>query len=66
MVVSSSTYYPLGGGGGQVMKSVYIINAPWVFSAIFNLIKGFLDPSTQKKIQVRDASPLPPCRCRHS
>ena len=41
----------------QVMKSVYIINAPWVFSAIFNLIKGFLDPSTQKKIKV-----CAPCR----
>jgi hypothetical protein len=43
----------------QVMKSVYIINAPWIFSAIFNLIKGFLDPSTQKKIKV-----CAPCRAR--
>jgi len=36
----------------EIMKTVYIVNAPWIFQSIFGLIKGFLDPATQKKIQV--------------
>uniref|UniRef100_A0A7S0WWE4 CRAL-TRIO domain-containing protein n=1 Tax=Pyramimonas obovata TaxID=1411642 RepID=A0A7S0WWE4_9CHLO len=34
------------------MKAVYIVNAPGYFSSAFKLIKKFLDPRTQKKIQV--------------
>lgn len=42
----SQNYYP------ERLGKLYIINAPWGFSGIFSVIKGFLDPVTVKKISV--------------
>jgi len=36
----------------ETMGKFYIINAPWGFSTIFNVVKGWLDPVTQEKIKV--------------
>ncbi|EZF30821.1 hypothetical protein H109_07885 [Trichophyton interdigitale MR816] len=42
----SQNYYP------ERLGKLYIINAPWGFSTVFAMVKGFLDPVTVKKIHV--------------
>lgn len=42
----SQDYYP------ERLGKLYIINAPWGFSSVFNFVKGFLDPVTVAKIHV--------------
>lgn len=42
----SQNYYP------ERLGRMYLINAPWGFSGIWNYVKGWLDPVTAKKIQV--------------
>ncbi|EFQ97569.1 Sec14 cytosolic factor [Nannizzia gypsea CBS 118893] len=42
----SQNYYP------ERLGKLYIINAPWGFSTVFGMVKGFLDPVTVKKIAV--------------
>ncbi|PGH21561.1 hypothetical protein AJ80_03121 [Polytolypa hystricis UAMH7299] len=42
----SQNYYP------ERLGKLYIINAPWGFGSVFNMIKGFLDPVTVQKIHV--------------
>ncbi|KAL1961259.1 hypothetical protein VTO42DRAFT_3205 [Malbranchea cinnamomea] len=42
----SQNYYP------ERLGKLYIINAPWGFSTVFSVIKGFLDPVTVNKIHV--------------
>ncbi|EEB08586.1 sec14 cytosolic factor family Sec14 [Schizosaccharomyces japonicus yFS275] len=46
----SQDYYP------ERMGKLYLVNAPWGFSSAFNLIKGFLDEDTVKKIHVLGSS----------
>lgn len=42
----SQNYYP------ERLGKLYLINAPWGFSSVFNVVKGFLDPVTVNKIHV--------------
>ncbi|KAF8458220.1 putative phosphatidylinositol transporter [Kalaharituber pfeilii] len=42
----SQNYYP------ERLGKLYIINAPWGFASVFNIVKGFLDPVTVEKIHV--------------
>lgn len=42
----SQNYYP------ERLGKLYLINAPWGFSSVFGVIKGFLDPVTVQKIHV--------------
>ena len=42
----SQDYYP------ERLGRLYIINAPWGFSSVFSVVKGFLDPITVAKIHV--------------
>ncbi|KAI9373711.1 CRAL-TRIO domain-containing protein [Aspergillus egyptiacus] len=42
----SQNYYP------ERLGKMYLINAPWGFSTVFNVVKGFLDPVTVEKIHV--------------
>lgn len=42
----SQNYYP------ERLGKLYLINAPWGFSSVFSVIKGFLDPVTVQKIHV--------------
>ena len=42
----SQNYYP------ERLGKLYVINAPWGFSTVFSVIKGFLDPVTVNKIHV--------------
>ena len=42
----SQNYYP------ERLGRLYLINAPWGFSSVFSIIKGFLDPVTVQKIHV--------------
>ena len=42
----SQDHYP------ERLGKLYIINAPWGFSGVFNFVKGFLDPVTVAKIHV--------------
>ncbi|KXL49865.1 MAG: hypothetical protein FE78DRAFT_139082 [Acidomyces sp. 'richmondensis'] len=46
----SQNYYP------ERLGKLYLINAPWGFSSVFNFIKGFLDPVTVAKIHVLGAN----------
>lgn len=45
----SQNYYP------ERLGKLYLINAPWGFSSVFSIIKGFLDPVTVQKIHVLGA-----------
>lgn len=42
----SQNYYP------ERLGKLYLINAPWGFSSVFSVVKGFLDPVTVAKIHV--------------
>jgi hypothetical protein len=42
----SQNYYP------ERLGRLYLINAPWGFSTVFGIIKGWLDPITVEKIHV--------------
>ena len=39
-------YYP------ETMGKFYIINSPWMFSTVWSVIKGWLDPVTVAKINI--------------
>jgi hypothetical protein len=43
-------YYP------ETMGKFYIINAPWGFNTVWNVVKGWLDPVTAAKINVLGTS----------
>ena len=45
----SQDHYP------ERLGKLYIINAPWGFSSVFSVVKGFLDPVTVSKIHVLGA-----------
>ena len=40
----------------ETMGKFYIINAPWAFTAVWSVIKGWLDPVTVAKIQILGGS----------
>lgn len=42
----SQNYYP------ERLGRLYLINAPWGFAGVFNVVKGFLDPVTVNKIHI--------------
>ncbi|KAL4928447.1 SEC14 family lipid-binding protein [Aspergillus undulatus] len=42
----SQNYYP------ERLGKMYLINAPWGFSTVWSVVKGFLDPVTVEKIHV--------------
>ncbi|KAJ9148516.1 Sec14 cytosolic factor [Pleurostoma richardsiae] len=42
----SNNYYP------ERLGRMYVINAPWGFSAIWSVIKGWIDPVTAQKIHI--------------
>lgn len=42
----SQNYYP------ERLGKLYVINAPWGFSAVWNAVKGWIDPVTAKKISI--------------
>ncbi|KAE8392194.1 CRAL-TRIO domain-containing protein [Aspergillus alliaceus] len=44
--VVSQNYYP------ERLGKLYMINAPWGFSTVWNVVKGWLDPVTVEKIHV--------------
>ena len=46
----SQNYYP------ERLGKLYLINAPWGFSGVFSVVKGFLDPVTVNKIHVLGGS----------
>lgn len=42
----SQNYYP------ERLGKLYVINAPWGFSGVWNVVKGWLDPVTVAKINI--------------
>ncbi|KAK0749922.1 Sec14 cytosolic factor [Schizothecium vesticola] len=46
----SQNYYP------ERLGRLYLINAPWGFSGVWNVVKGWLDPVTVQKIHVLGGS----------
>lgn len=47
----SQNYYP------EQLGLTMIVNAPWTFSAVWSVIKGWLDENTRKKIQIVSGNP---------
>ena len=43
-------YYP------EQLGQMMIVNAPWVFTGIWAVVKAFLDEKTRKKIQIHGGS----------
>lgn len=46
-------YYP------ETMGTAYVVNAPFVFSALFAIIKGFLNERTRSKIRIMGSNYRP-------
>ncbi|GAB5359166.1 hypothetical protein AAMO2058_000521400 [Amorphochlora amoebiformis] len=46
MSTQDSQNYP------ELAKIVLIANAPWIFPALYSLVKNFIDPNTREKIRV--------------
>jgi len=46
----SQNYYP------ERLGKLYVINAPWGFSGVWSVIKGWLDPVTVNKIHILGSS----------
>lgn len=53
VLVMDQAYYP------ERLETIYLINAPWYFAAIYSLISSFLDPVTAKKVQIIGTDFLP-------
>ncbi len=53
VLVMDQAYYP------ERLETIYLINAPWYFAAIYSLISSFLDPVTAKKVQIIGTDYLP-------
>ncbi|WFD42864.1 hypothetical protein MPSI1_001514 [Malassezia psittaci] len=45
-------YYP------ETMGRFYIINAPYIFTTVWSVVKGWLDPVTTEKIQILGSNPV--------
>ncbi|KAF5839566.1 CRAL-TRIO domain-containing protein [Dunaliella salina] len=43
----------------EMLGHICVINAPWVFRTIWAVVKGYLDPRTQSKIEILDSNYLP-------
>ena len=41
-----SDYYP------EIMGNMFVVNAPYLFSGVWAMVKGFLDERTRNKIQI--------------
>ncbi len=54
----SQNYYP------ERLGRLYLINAPWGFSGVWNVVKGWLDPVTVQKIHVLGSATRPSCSSR--
>ncbi len=42
-----SDYYP------EIMGNLYIVNAPYIFTGAWTVVKGFLDERTRNKIKIQ-------------
>ena len=40
----------------ECLGKLFIVNAPWIFSTVWSIIKGFLDKNVQDKIRILSAS----------
>jgi len=36
----------------EIVQNVFCVNSPWIFPALYALVKNFIDPNTREKIQV--------------
>jgi len=46
-----AAYYP------ERLGQLFVVNAPWVFPVIWNIVKGWIDPVTRNKIHVIKGDP---------
>lgn len=56
VLLLDQAYYP------ERLETIYLVNAPWYFAAIYSLISSFLDPVTAKKVQILGTDFLPTLR----
>ena len=50
---TASDYYP------ETMGHTFLINAPMLFTAVWAIIKGFLDEKTRSKIKILGTNYMP-------
>jgi len=48
----TQNYYP------EQLGTLFIVNAPWTFTAAWSVIKGWLDEKTQSKIKIVSGNPF--------
>lgn len=41
----------------ELIRKVYVVNAPWVFARVFAVVKAFVDPNTIAKVEVSKGIP---------
>jgi len=41
----------------EMLGKMFVINTPWLAMGLWNLVKGWLDPRTQEKIEILSAGP---------
>jgi hypothetical protein len=56
VLLLDQAYYP------ERLETIYLVNAPWYFAAIYSMISPFLDPVTAKKVQIIGTDFLPTLR----
>lgn len=41
----------------ELVRKVYVVNAPWIFARVFGVVKAFVDPNTIAKVEVHRGIP---------
>ena len=41
----------------ELIRKVYVVNAPWMFARVFSVVKAFVDPNTIAKVEVHKGIP---------
>lgn len=50
-------YYP------EVVKKLYVVNAPMIFRMLWRMVKPWLHPVVRRPVKHRPVAPLPATRC---
>ena len=43
----------------STINKFYVVNAPWSFTAVWNVIKGWIDEEYRKQVNIVSGDPIP-------